>query len=184
MSDKTHSPHLNLNSYFDDELRSHPENPDDLRKYIESEIKDAEQLDGDEKYKKLSRVAVHYGQLNELKKAHEIFSKASTQFEKSNTQMAMINFIRWADIFRFEKNFGEASLTLQRARDILNQNSFPDYEDFYFQHKGKFHFDKGEFKEALSHFEKALEIRAKKNNSELISSTELAIQRTKKKMKI
>lgn len=184
MSDKKQSTHLNLNSYFDDELHSHPENPEDLRKYIETEIVDAEKLEGDEKYKKLSRVAVHLGQLGELKKAHEMFGQASAQFEKSNAQLAMINLIRWADIFRFEKNFSEALAVLQKAREILNQNSFPDYEDFYFQHKGKFHFDQGEFNEALGYFEKALALRMKKNNQELIASTELAIQSTKKKMNI
>lgn len=75
-----------------------------------------------------------------------------------------------------------ATLVLPLVREFHNQadKSLQDIEDFLYQHMGKNKLDQGEYEEALAHFYKALEIRLVKNNSELIESTQLAIDATLK----
>jgi|GEM_PF-5467143 Tetratricopeptide repeat. len=173
---------LNLNTYFGEDLRAYPESAKDVLAYIEQEISTVTDLTGSEKFKRLSRVAVKLGQVQEYAKAHVHFSAAADFFSESSAVMSMLNFIRWADIFRFEKRFDEALEKLNRAEALLTQNQFSEYEDFFNQHKGKLYFDKGEYAQALKHFEKAMLLRAGKKDSELIASTDLAIKITKLKL--
>ena len=101
---------LNLKNYFGDDLHDYPENPEDLKKFIEFEKLEILNLVGDEKYKRISRLAVHYRQLRNYDEAHELFKMASGYFEKNNPQMEMVNYLRWGDVFRFEKRFDENAL--------------------------------------------------------------------------
>ncbi len=173
---------LNLKTYFGDDLHDYPENPEDLKKFIEFEKLEILNLVGDEKYKRISRLAVHYRQLRNYDEAHELFKMASGYFENTNPQMEMVNYLRWGDVFRFEKRFDEAWDILKKAEQILLTHQFMDYQDFYFQHLGKLFFDKGEYEKALECFENALSLRIKKANPELISSTEFALKITKQKL--
>lgn len=59
---------------------------------------------------------------------------------------------------------------------MLHQNALTNYEDFLYQHYGKSKLDEGDLNVALPYFQKALQIRMKKGNEELIRSTELCIQ--------
>lgn len=173
---------LNLNFYFGDDLHDYPESPEDLKAFVEREHQEVKQLTGAERFKRLSRLAINYRQLRNFEKAHELFKEASDYFEKSDLQMEMVNYLRWADVFRFEKRFDEAFEILKKVEEILSSSSFSDYQDFYFQHLGKLYFDKGEYEMALKCFEDALKLRTQKKNPELISSTELALKITKQKI--
>ena len=173
---------LNLNTYFGDDLHDYLENPDDMKKFIEIESQKIDKLSGDEKFKKISKLAVHFRQLRNYDKAHELFKMASGYFENTNSHMEMINNLRWADVFRFEKKFQQAYELLKKAEKIISTHSIFEYEDFYLQHLGKLYFDKAEYKNACECFEKALGLRVKKANPELISSTEFALKITKQKM--
>lgn len=167
---------LNLNTYFGDDLHDYLENSDDMRKFVELESQKIDNLEGYEKFKKLSLLAVHYRQLRNYDKAHELFKMASGYFENINPQMEMVNYLRWADVFRFEKKFQEANELLKKVETIILNHSILEYEDFYLQHLGKLYFDKTEYKIACECFEKALVLRRKKGNPELISSTEFALK--------
>ena len=173
---------LNLNTYFGEDLRAYPESSKDVVSYIAQEQIAIADLNGSEKFKRLSRLAVKLGQVQEYAKAHVHFSDAADFFSESSAIMSMLNFIRWADIFRFEKRFEEALEKLNRAEALLSQNQFTEYEDFFNQHKGKLYFDKGEYAQALKHFEKAMSLRVGKNDLELVASTDLAIKITKLKL--
>jgi tetratricopeptide (TPR) repeat protein len=173
---------LNLKTYFGEDLHDYPENPEDIKKFIEIEIHKIDELSGDEKYKKLSLLAVHYRQLRNYDKAHELFKLASGYFENINPQMELVNYLRWADVFRFEKKFQEANKLLKKVETIISNHSILEYEDFYLQHLGKLFFDKTEYKIACEYFEKALVLRRKKANPELISSTEFALKIAKQKI--
>ncbi len=167
---------------FKDDLHDYPENPQLLARHVAIESEKAEALDGIERFKKLSQLGVCYRLLGNYPKAHELFQAADAYFAVNDLKMTMINYLRWSDVFRFEKKFNEADLALENAKKILDQRDYPDYLDFYFQHLGKLHFDRGEFKIALSCFEKALDLRVMKKDADLISSTEFAIKVTKARL--
>lgn len=173
---------LNLKTYFGDNLHDYLENTDDMKKFVEIEIQKIDELIGDEKFKKISKLAVNYRQLRNYDKAHELFKMASGYFENTNPQMEMINYLRWADVFRFENNFQQSHNLLKKVEKIILTHSIFEYEDFYLQHLGKLYFDKTEYKMACECFEKALLLRIRKANPELISSTEFALKIAKQKI--
>lgn len=86
---------LNLKTYFGEDLRDYPENPEDLEKYCEHEELEIQSLTRDEKYKRMSLLAVRYRQLRNFEKAHELFRGASDYFKTPNPLMDMINTLRW-----------------------------------------------------------------------------------------
>lgn len=147
---KTFSNFPNLDGLYSNDLHDYPENPTHLRKFIKIEQQEIKRLVGDDKYKRMSRLAVHLRQLRNYDQAHELFKTASEYFEKSNPQMEMVNYLRWADVFRFEKRFDEACEILKKAEKILSAHQFKDYQDFYLQHLGKFYFDKTNIKRLLN----------------------------------
>lgn len=181
MSDKSK---LNMKTYFGEDLHDYPESSEDLKKFIEFEKQQILNLIGDEKYKRISRLAVHYRQLRIYDEAHELFKTASRYFENTNPQMEMVNNLRWSDVFRYENRFDDARSMLKKAEHIILTHQLMDYQDFYFQHLGKLLFDKCEYEKALEYFDKALALRTKKANSELILSTEFALKITKQKLGI
>ena len=174
---------LNLETCYGDDLHDYPENPEHIQKFIESEIQNIEKLEGDEKFKRISQLAVYYRLLRNFDKAHELFKLASSYFENNSSKMEMVNFLRWSDVFRFEKRFHEAFDLLNKVGNIISTHLFADYEDFYFQHLGKLHFDMADYIKALECFEKALSLRLCKGNPELIQSTEFALKRVNQKRK-
>lgn len=173
---------LNLKTYFGEDLHEYPENPEDIKKFIEIELQKINELDVEDQFKKLSQLAVYYKLLKNYTQAHELLSQASDYYGKNNLKLAMINDLRWADVFRYEKRFEEARKILLMVEKSISINLFFDYEDFYFQHLGKLFFDQNDFKNAYAYFEKALKLRLKKNIPELISSTEWALKITEQKM--
>ena len=90
---------LNLKTYFGDDLHDYPENPADLKAFVETELKKIDKLTGDKKFKKLSHLACHFRQLKNYDKAHELFEQASSYFENTNFQMTIVNYLRWAGCF-------------------------------------------------------------------------------------
>jgi tetratricopeptide (TPR) repeat protein len=132
----------------------------------------------------MSRLAAHCRILNNFIEAHEFFSAASLYFKGKSPRMEMINDLRWADVFRFEKRFDEAWIVLKKVEQSILANQFLDHQDFYLQHLGKFYFDKQDYEKALESFEQALELRLKKADLDLISSTDFAIKITKQKLEV
>ncbi|MBL7790630.1 MAG: hypothetical protein JNL75_12445 [Chitinophagales bacterium] len=59
---------------------------------------------------------------------------------------------------------------------------FKEYESFVYQHRGKLEFEMGNFWMSIHYFERAKRLRI--NNAELLESTEIAIQRVKKELKL
>ncbi len=172
----------NLKSFYSDDLHDYPEIPSQIEKFIDLEERKIDFLEQLARHKKISQIAVYYRQLRNYRKANDLFKIASIFFKKTDLKMDLINNIRWADVFRFEKKFEEAHDLLNKVESVLALNQFTEYQDFYFQHLGKLYFDKGDYELALHNFEKAFSIRVKKQNAELISSTSFAIKSTKQKL--
>lgn len=184
MKAKINSGQLNLKVYFKDDLHDYPEDHEQMTEYIKAEFLMLEMLSGLDKFEKVSQLAVYSRILRSYSQAHELFQMAADYFEKNDSKMCLINLIRWADVFRFEKRFDEALAMLEKVEKILNENNYSDYQDFYWQHLGKLYFDIKDFKMANSCFDKALELRKLKKNPELISSTEFAIKFVNQKLNL
>lgn len=173
---------LETKTYFKDDLHDYPENPELLESYVTIESEKAEVLEGIDRFKKFSQLAVYHRLLGNYSKSHDLFQAAEVYFLANDLKMTMINYLRWSDVFRFEKKFNECERALEKVKKILDQEGYFDYQDFYFQHLGKLYFDRGEFENAIFCFEKALELRVAKKDIDLISSTEFAIKITKAKL--
>ena len=98
----------------------------------------------------------------------------------------LINRIRLANTFQWQKNFSKSNLIFNEIEEELScieKGSFKNYEDFLFQHIGKNKFDQNNYEEALYYFNKAIMIRLEKGDQELIDSTNLAINTVRNKLK-
>lgn len=90
--------------------------------------------------------------------------------------------LRYGDALRFsgdrlgaETAFRSVLEMVKRSKDIA------EYEDFAWQHLGKLHFEAKEWPEAEACFGRALDIRRRKGQKELIESTEVALRVLKMK---
>ncbi|WP_035436109.1 tetratricopeptide repeat protein [Bacillus sp. UNC322MFChir4.1] len=103
--------------------------------------------------------------------------QAIEQYETSqHIRGLFINKLRLAHVYHWERNFEEAHKIFNELLHLLQQNELTTYEDFFYQHYGKCKIDEGNISTALTYFQKALQIRVKKGDQELIRSTEQCIQ--------
>jgi tetratricopeptide (TPR) repeat protein len=95
------------------------------------------------------------------------------------TEVFVQQAIRMADVLRVIGKFKEAQELLQAAQKVAP----PPFLDFIHQHFGKLEFEQGRISDALTCFEKTLELRKARNDSNLLASTELAIQACRARLK-
>lgn len=91
-------------------------------------------------------------------------------------QGRFINKLRLAHVYHWERNFKEAHKIFNELLHLLQQNELAVYKDFFYQHYGKCKIDEGDISTAFTYFQRALQIRLKKGDQELIDSTEQCIQ--------
>lgn len=175
---------LNLAIYFGEDLHDYPECLEDVKEYIDILKEELGHLNGDEKHKKMSLLGSYYRLIGECKEAHPYFGAAYFYFAGRNPQLEIVNMLRWADAFRFEKRFDEAQKILKQAEAVISESDNSDYHDFLEQHFGKLHFDMGNYKAALECFERAYSLRLAKGVKDLIESSDLAIRLTKHRISI
>ncbi|MFN8674291.1 MAG: tetratricopeptide repeat protein [Candidatus Sericytochromatia bacterium] len=173
---------LNTKTYFLSNLRPSPENISDYIKHVdflENTLLKLEQKN--EKAKLFSEIGFKKAILENYLDAINYLEKAIKIFEELNLEKNLIVAkIRLATTFQWAKNFEKANKLFDLILEEINKNTnLIDYKDFAYQHRGKNFFDQFFYEKALDDFEKALEIRNLKNDSELISSTILAINTTK-----
>ncbi|OQR53679.1 hypothetical protein [Bacillus sp. CDB3] len=94
--------------------------------------------------------------------------------QTDNIQGLFINKLRLAHTYHWERKFSAANTLFIELLETLP--NLPAYEDFFYQHYGKSKLDEGYFHTALSYFQKALKIRLRKGNEELIHSTKFCIE--------
>lgn len=181
----------NLKTYFDEKLLECPQDFQSMSDYcknaalwLDLELNRSEsEIDVTLIVKLLGRLAGFYKITKQYNLALEYIKKALSLIEKHNLgiQQFVVQSLRHADILRYQKNFSEAQkLFKDLVVNCQKEKVVQGYLDFVFQHLGKLYFDLTDYKSALDYFEKALVLRNKKQDQELIDSTVFAIQETQK----
>ena len=92
--------------------------------------------------------------------------------------------IRLSRTFQNKGKLTDALNILTKLENTVDEDSgIEDYRDFIYQHKGKVLYDMEKYDDAIKYFYSAMKIRKKKDNGELISSTQQAIDAVKKKVR-
>lgn len=193
--------YLNLNSKFNENLRDLAVSEEDVATAIEVLQKELNiDLELSLKIRILGLLGTYQRQLNRLDQSQSSFEQAITlcddipQLKKNK----IINLIRLGNTKHWMNQFKEAhaifDLCIEQIHKALNLDIGPnpnpnldldldlnEYLDFSFQHKAKCFFDEKQYEFALKYFYHSFLLRLKKNNIELIDSTLLAIETTKKR---
>jgi len=96
----------------------------------------------------------------------------------------LVNKLRWADSLRLQKHFEMAEVWFQECiQKAKVTKELQSYFDFGLQHLGKLYFDQKLYVPAIQIFSRALSIRRKKADNELLESTTQALKASRAKIK-
>ena len=177
----------NLNYTFNDQLRDIPENPKDVLNYI---LEEKEKLKSIKEPKKrvaiLGKIGSFARMLEKLDDAEAFLGEALELINEHDlgVKLWVANGIRLAHVYQW---MGALDIAEEMFFNIVEmceeKKEVSEYLNFALQHFGKFHFDLGEYEEALEYFEEAMELRKNIDDESLIKSTQFAIEVTKKHIK-
>ena len=184
---------LDLSYSFRDDLRSWPNNPDDMQSFVEAELGElfnmqinlSDQVVARDFVKRLGVVANYLKTLRRVDEALVSFEKIDAYINQYGlgAKTLLVNNLRRADALRYKNEFAAAQVlfetSLQQASQVAD---LKDYKDFALQHLGKLHFDMQNYRKALDFFYEAFELRKIKNEPDLLDSTLLAIRITESKI--
>ena len=161
--------------YFDEEqyYREQTKNPEAVRKLIAAlEVK--RQEGGEETYFLLSMLGYCYRVINEPKQAIAVLKEDITAF--MDDKKRMVTLIRLGEAYKYDSQYQMALHSFVQAEEILRENNFLAYEDFLYQHQAKCYFELQNLEKAEILFQKALEIRKKRQDESLIHSTRQVLE--------
>lgn len=178
---------------YDDELHELPDNSEDMETYSEFLISHCRvELEKNENEIKWIHLASSLGMAGSLKKMTGQNKQAEKLLLDSLLLINSMNLdkkfyvqqsIRLNDIYSRLGHYSKAEEGFLQLIELCTQNkSLHNYLDFIFQHYGKLQFKQNQLKQALENFNKALELRLKKNDSNLIDSTQSAIRACKSRI--
>ena len=131
----------------------------------------------------LGELAVFLRIDGQLEKAEKLLREALVLIKEHDLGIgkAIQQKIRLGHVLQFKKDFKASNALFKEVfATIEKNNSLAYYEAFAWQHWGKNLFDQKRYDEALIAFEKALEIRTRKDApKDQLQSTKIAIKRTK-----
>ena len=125
-----------------------------------------------------------YGTLGNLcringhpKKALNYLTKCLSIAQKErNPRKEIVSLIRYGEALKYDNQHISVLKTFDEAWNKCVYHQDGIYEDFILQHKGKCLMEMGRLEEAENCFLKSLTLRKRKNDSELILSTEKALE--------
>lgn len=172
--------------YFDNNLREVPYSVSDMRKainYVKEQTKSSEQ-NQDQLGKQYGLIGVYSRIIGNYKDSISYLNSAIIiHSSNSNAKQAWINKLRLAHTYQWMKDFHTSNHMFDT---LLEQANTHDHHfgllDFLYQHYGKNQYDQLNYQSALQWFEKALNIRTKSKEEELIHSSRIAIQACKKQL--
>ena len=171
---------------FNEELRSVPQNIDEFHQLIDKLQSALPQSAGLDRVNILGELAVYLRIDGQLDKAEQRLREALLLIEKHDLGIgkAIQQQIRLGHVLQFKKEFKASNALFKEIfASIAKNDSLAHYEAFAWQHWGKNLFDQERYDEALIAFEKALEIRERKDApQDHLQSTKIAIKRTKELM--
>ena len=92
-----------------------------------------------------------------------------------DAELEIANLIRLATAFQYAGRYDEARAMLEKVVGRCASGEAPDYEDFALQHLGKVFAEQGRARDAIPLFERALTLRRRKGDPQLVASTERAL---------
>lgn len=99
--------------------------------------------------------------------------------EERNLTREVVALIRLGEALKYDNNHNQALDKFDKALRICEANKINGYLDFVLQHKGKCLLELARLKDAENCFVKAIELRNRKGETDLIDSTQQAIDLVK-----
>jgi len=173
---------FNLSFYFDHNLREIPDSPDEMSMAVDHWIRQLGSItDHKKKLTWMGQLGVYCRILRRLDLAENYLKEAiwMNRQKEPEDKWDIVLKIRLGHVHQWQKKYQEADrLFLEVIALIGDKKEFEDLVDFVWQHYGKSLFDQGEYPHALKCFKKALELRFKKGDKQLIQSAKIAISET------
>ncbi|WP_374015829.1 tetratricopeptide repeat protein [Paenibacillus thiaminolyticus] len=173
----------NMNFVFDEALHEKPIDTEDMNRGIDYLKK---QFTREPTAGTAGLIGTYSRIVNDFDNAKKYLTIAiKLNKSRNNERGVFANKIRLANTYQWNKEYAEADILFHELEEeiaTVDISTREIYEDFLYQHFGKNKFDQEQYEEALIHFNKALQIRLNKGNQELIQSTTLAIDTTRKKI--
>ncbi len=175
---------FNMEYYIDESLREIPKDRSSFSNGVDFLISQSNKVSEIERARLLSQVGVYQRICGELENSLSSLNEANSIINgNDNPRLKAVTKLRIGQTLQFLRRFDESEqLFLMLEAEIQNNDELKDLLDFVYQHHGKLHFEQKKFEESLELFEKALQLRVPKNEQELIDSTLLAIEITKRQM--
>ena len=173
---------FNLSFHFDDRLRDVPDEPEAVRlalSWLRSQL--TQTNDTHQQVQILGLIGAHARQLMELYAAQAALQRAIDLSNKiGDLRLKTANTIRLAHVYQWQENFKKSERYYNAVIDSCQSKAeIASYLDFAYQHAGKCKFDQKQYAAAQTYFQKALLIRLRKDERDLINSTRQAIERTR-----
>ena len=179
---------MNLTIFTDENLKDGFVAPVDAARFVQAEkAKLANIEDPTEKVRIKGTIGVYCRLLGRLDEAESYLTEALSLIERNklSQNLWVQQAIRRAHVAQWKQQFPQAEAMFLKAVSICETDpTCSEYLDFAVQHLGKCYFDQHQYARALKCFERALEIRRYKKISDLISSSEFAIEITQERMKL
>ncbi len=180
---------FNMNFSFGDDLREVPEDSHQMKKGLDW-LQDKLVELGPEDNKKAAVILSHIGGyariMGDLELSEKCYLDAIKVFEELKmSEQVFASKLRLAVTYQHKGNTSKSSEIYTKAIKVIKgskSQSVRGYLDFALQHYGKQKFEQKLYQEALNLFMEAYELRIIKGDLELLSSTELAISKTREKL--
>lgn len=171
---------FDTSTHFDENLRDVPNNPDEMRQALATLKGQVEHLsDPVEKIRVLGQIGSYARLLHDFETAKTALREA-IGLSQNHLRAKLTNQIRLAHVYQWEGNFAVSNGLFSVILDTC-QRHLPELLDFAYQHAGKNQFDQQHYVQAAELFERALQIRLEKGESELIDSSWIALETARRK---
>jgi len=177
----------NMSYGYDEELNELPENPNDMDSYADLLLAHSRiEMENPASERNWLQISKSLGMAGSLRKMTGQFEDAEKLLRfsldiidqnKLKTAYKVQQSIRLCDVWKRTGAYENAHKELDKIIDICSKDeSLIHYLDVALQHLGKLYFSMGNFEIALQSFEKALHLRLKKKDQDLIDSSQAAIE--------
>ncbi len=180
---------FNMNFSFGDDLREVPEDSEQMRKgldWLQDKIVELAADEGSKAGVILSQIGGYARIMGDLSLSEKCYLDAIKVFEElKKSEQVFAMKLRLAIVFQYKGNFTKSSEIYTKCIELTRtskSSAVQSYLDFALHHFGKQKFEQGFYSEALDLFMEAYELRIIKGDLSLISSTELAVNKTKEKL--
>lgn len=136
-----------------------------------------------ERARTLGLVGVYARILGDFATAHAALEEACVVSERlGDRRLHLVNELRVAHVYQWQRRFDISDARFAALERCAADPELRPHLDFACQHAGKNLFDQGRYEEAERLFVQALELRRARGDQELIDSTLLALETTRRRV--